>query len=287
MNILLAANNNYLKYVENLIFSVKTNMRKNDLKIYFINQNTSQKKINELKKRVERKYKIEFEIINISKDIFYNLPILAHFSVEMYFRLIAQYILPKELDRILWLDVDIVCLKNIEEFYCQSFDNRSMIVCADSLCEEMALKEHKNNLGMKYESKYFNSGVLLLNLKKMRRKYKMDDIINMSVQYKDKLKFPDQDILNVLYEGDVKYVNKYYNYQLIYKNNISQEDIDRIVLLHYTGPEKPWRFKCINKTSKYYWSYEKERGNYLKWISIYIVNFCYRITKKVYYMIRG
>ena len=117
MNILLAANNKYLKYMENLIFSIKCNLEKEDISIYFINQNVEEKTINRTKRNLERKYGIEFHIINISNDLFKNLPVLEHFSVEMYFRLIAQYILPQNLDRILWVDIDIVCLKNLETFY--------------------------------------------------------------------------------------------------------------------------------------------------------------------------
>ena len=287
MNILLAANNKYLKYMENLIFSIKCNLEKEDISIYFINQNVEEKTINRTKRNLERKYGIEFHIINISNDLFKNLPVLEHFSVEMYFRLIAQYILPQNLDRILWVDIDIVCLKNLETFYYQDFDNKSMVVCADSLYNGEMLEEHKYNLGINLNTKYFNSGVLLLNLNKIRKKYSIEDIINKSIEYKDKLKFPDQDVLNILYEGDVKYANKYYNYQLIYRDDIVQEDNEKIVLLHYTGAEKPWRFKCINKASKYYWLYEKKRGHYLKWIAIYAANYFYRLTKKVYYKIKG
>lgn len=287
MNILLAANKKYLKYMENLIFSIKYNLEKDDINIYFINQNVEEKFLNNIRKNLEKKYDINFHIINISNDLFQDLPILEHFSVEMYFRLIAQYILPQNLDRILWVDIDIVCLKNLEKFYYQDFDNKSMVVCADSLYDGEMLVEHKDNLGINQNTKYFNSGVLLLNLNKIREKYSIEDIINKSIECKDKLKFPDQDVLNILYEGDVKYTNKYYNYQLIFRDDIVQEDDEKIVLLHYTGAEKPWRFKCINKTSKYYWIYEKKRGHYLKWIAIYTTNYFYRLTKKVYYKIKG
>ena len=287
MNILLAADNKYLKYMENLIFSIKSNLDDENIKIYFVNQNVDKEKLNRKKRKLERKYDIEFNIINVSQEMFSNLPINEHFSVEMYFRMIAQFILPENLDRILWIDIDIVCLENIKQFYYQDFDNKSMIVCADSMYGEQMLVEHKENLGIKPDTKYFNSGVLILNLDKMRKKYTMEEIMETSIKYKDKLKYPDQDILNILYEGDVKYTGKRYNYQLIFRDDIEKGDEGKIALLHYTSAEKPWRFKAINKASKYYWIYEKKRGHYLKWIAIYTTNYFYRLIKKIYFKIKG
>ena len=218
--------------------------------------------------------------------MFNELPIRRHFSKEMYFRLIAQFLLPQNIERILWLDIDMVCLRSLKDIYYQNFYGNSMVVCAESQHDGELLVKHKINLGIREESTYFNSGVLLMNLEKIRNQYSMEEIIGKSFEIKDKLLFPDQDILNVLYEGDVKYSNKYYNYQMVYKDEIEESDRDKIYLLHYTGAEKPWRIKCINKASKYYWKYEKMRGHYLKWLAVYSLHYIYKGIRKCYFKIR-
>lgn len=285
MNILVATDEKYFKHIQSMIFSVYKNTDE-EIRVYFINQNVSYKKLKRLKQELHNKYNIKFDIINIEEEVFENFPTGFHFSVEMYFRLLAQYILPLEMDRILWLDVDIICLKNIKDFYYQEFEDKSLIVCPDKMSYSEKIQQYQERLGIHKKTIYFNSGVLLMNLEKLRKKYTKEQIIDISKQMQEVLTFPDQDILNVLYENDVKIVSNYYNYQLNGRNYLEKKDAEKIYFLHYNGQEKPWIYKCINEVSKYYWQNEKEQGHYMKYNIIHLKYYVYRVIKKIYFKIR-
>ena len=72
---------------------------------------------------------------------------------------------------------------------------------------------------------------------------------------KDAIHFPDQDILNYLYTGHVKYAdNLLYNCQRFgKKEEEKQVQYDQVVILHYTGIRKPWDIRFLDKRAKYYW----------------------------------
>ena len=54
-----------------------------------------------------------------------------HYSVAMYFRIFAHVLLPESIDRILYLDADIIVKNDITSFYAQDFEDKYMIVNED------------------------------------------------------------------------------------------------------------------------------------------------------------
>ena len=101
---------------------------------------------------------------------FKDLPLdPSRFSIETYSRIIAQYVLPQNVERILWLDADMIICKNINDFYNVDFEGKA-IVCAANLKQDTAKYfEHKIHLGMKTTDVYFNAGVILFNIAKLRK----------------------------------------------------------------------------------------------------------------------
>ena len=280
MNILISADKRYLNKYKTMLFSLKKYNK--DFTVFFLNQSLSHSKMRKFKKYLRKRIGCECIYIDIDKKLFEKLPInRVRFGTETYSRLLAQFYLPDDLDRILWVDADVICKKNIEKVYFQDFGNKSVIATID-IGEDYVRNNYQKKIGLDLNNKqhYVNAGIILLNIRRMRETTNIEYILNMFSELKDKVKLQDQDILNVLYKDDMKYESKYFNYQIRYIDSIDDEDLNKIFFLHYISTEKPWKIKSHNPLSFFWWEIEKERGNIIKYYS-------YLFARKVYMAIRN
>ncbi len=284
MNILISVNKAYLDKAEVMLGSLSRNTEE-QIDVYLLNRSLTYKEIQSFKGHLEKIGRINLVVIKISSDIIDNLPILSHFSVEMYYRIIAQFILPKNMDRILWLDADIIVKGDITSFYYQSFDDAYMVVCPDINNESNLIKNTKKKLGLPEEYLYFNSGVLLMNLSHLRKYTDEKQIIDCAIELKEKLTYPDQDILNYLYGSKVKYDDLYiYNYQTFQMPNIDKQQIKKVKILHYISNRKPWSWKYSGNHARFWWrEANKNRCQVFKTVLHYAMAFPYKLVY-IFYM---
>ena len=269
MNILISVNRDYLDKAETMLHSLRR-YNSEDVTVYLINRSLNDNKIRKLREYLHKNLTMDFKVINVSETVFDELPVFEErFSVEMYYRVIAQFLLPKSVDRIMWLDADIVICGNISEFYHQDFEDNLLVACPDAGCDEDGIVKIKNNLGLPKEHIYFNSGVLLLNIEALREKTNIDEIIRATQSIAEYFIYPDQDLLNYLYSGRIKYCNQYrFNCQIKSFGNLTKDQIKDIAILHYAGTHKPWLFYCLYELSSAAVPYFKEIALQGKWLSI-------------------
>jgi lipopolysaccharide biosynthesis glycosyltransferase len=110
------------------------------------------------------------------------------------------------------------------------------------------------DLNLKGE-KYFNAGIMFIDLEKWRKieiNHKAERIIeDDNIEFK----FWDQDILNILFDGDYLELEKKFNYAVDVENfSVNKNSImDKAVLIHYSGSKKPWTVEgLLNNTSNFY-----------------------------------
>lgn len=244
MNILLTANENFIKHAKDLLFSIKKNNKDESLNVFFLYLEISTLKIQELKQYVEEKINSKIKFFKLDTKMFLNLPTTnkektAYFGPEAYLRLFAQYILPANIDRILYLDIDIICNGSLKEFYYMDFNGNCFIACKD-----MGVTiEDKKRICLEPENNYINSGVLLMNLTLLRKICSIDELKEYIYINKNILVYPDQDILNKFYKGKFLIVSNKYNYAPFRE----QTKIKSTVLYHFVGKVKPWNTKEIYK----------------------------------------
>lgn len=265
LNILMSVNSNYLEKAQTMLFSIHLKV-KEEVTVYLLNHRLSCEEIRGFEKYLQTRCKMKAIIIDIKNTALDNLPVgNLNFSIEMYYRIIAQFLLPESLDRIVWLDADIVILNDITEFYYQDFDNKKYIVCADAKHDSKWVQEAKEKMKLPKEHLYFNSGVLLMNLPLLRKDTDMEFIIEQCNLLKERLTYPDQDILNYLYKEDVKYADwERYNYQVVGLKELDKSKVSKIIVLHYCGSDKPWDYWNISSVSKYYWRVRVKEGFFLE-----------------------
>jgi len=292
MNILISVNESYLDKAQTMLFSLRLHT-KGEVVVYLMNHKLSADIVQEFRSYLSKRCNIELVEIDVKNTALDSLPLGKYnFSIEMYYRILAQFLLPSTIDRILWLDADIILLKDISEFYNLPVSKDTMyVVCQDRNAEGELVKKCKEDLGLPPEHNYFNSGVLLMNLQGLRKMTDKETIIFKCLSLKEKLRFPDQDILNALYWRNVQYADwRVYNYQLTGVARILDDEAREIAILHYSGGAKPWDYKCMNRSSKHYWRIRVMQGDWSRCVLAYTMHFGLKIRNffvaKVCYAIR-
>lgn len=197
-------------------------------------------------------YHQKVEIIVINQHRFDGLTVNERFPVSMYYRFLLPEVLPHE-DKVLYLDCDIIVRHTLKSFYDTDLTGYALSAVVGESCDDIGL----DNL-LILKGKYFNSGVLLINLEYWRDNDIPMRLIHWVAANPDKCSLPDQNALNKLLDGLVVYADYTYNFQewwfsdsLIHYMHYSKwEDIRHQgmdpVVVHFCEAEKPWFVECKN-----------------------------------------
>ena len=129
---------------------------------------------------------------------------------------------------------------NIEDFYAAGVNDTSETI--KECCKRLNVE------------KYFNSGVLLLNMEKIRNDNIYEKFLDFAGENKDIIFFPDQDILNAVLKDKVKFLGNEWN-KIQYDNEYIDYKKQEIKIIHHTGFPKPWEINCVNKNRNYFFKY--------------------------------
>ncbi|MCI9200237.1 MAG: FkbM family methyltransferase [Lachnospiraceae bacterium] len=188
--------------------------------------------------------------------------VTEEWSMEAYFRLYMTELLPAHVDRVLYLDVDIIINKPLYDFYFMDMQDYEIVGCRDFsrvLHEEFEDKRKELFAGL-YEQEnfiYFNSGVMLVDMKKLRKKVSGADYMKAVRQLEGKLMAPDQDILNLFHWEMTGLVDEYrYDFFNACLKGVQPEEVKQAAsIIHYAGP-KPWVSNDIKvHAHRIWWEY--------------------------------
>ena len=295
MNILYVLDNNFISQVAASICSVCENNKSDELFFHVFTYNVTNDNKNNLINFVEKyQKKINiYDLDNLNKYFDYNFDTLGWRPVILG-RLVCDKILPSDVEKILYLDGDTIVIDSLSELY-----NTNLESCYIGACIEPTVdKQRKNALGLKGYP-YYNSGVLLIDLKKCRKDNVFPNIIEYYINNKDKIFAPDQDAINGCLKGKIytlvpkyNFVNsfKFYPYRVL--NKIAGEkcfvdlesykdSLNNPVIIHFLGEERPWRegntnkfrYEYIKYAKKTPWGYQDEKGWSLYFFFWRIFNF--------------
>lgn len=288
MNIIIAINEKYIEPAKTMLYSLACQQSEH-LVVYLLQSSIRQKKLDELSTFVSRKCHGELQIVQINKDLFANVPKRKWWTEETYYRLIAFEILPETVDRVLWLDADIIIKGNISEFYNQCFDGKHIAACAENT------KKNHQRLGLDEKHMYFNAGVVLYDLQALRQSLTVQQVFECIEKHRDHLDALDQDVLNLLFESKVKYNdaavynNETLGFAVLGRSKMAELK-NTAKVIHYIGSMKPWDPKGANWADTYWWKYEKNRGNTAAYIQYRLMNSPVKLwhcIRELYYLVLG
>ena len=204
--------------------------------------------------------------VRIDKNDFSDAPTTDRYPSEMYYRIFAAKYLPESLDRILYLDPDLVVNGSISGLYETPFDG-ALFAAASHVGNFMTLINSVRLNASNERTPYINSGVMLMNLKALRERQDRDKVFRYIEENRNRLILPDQDIISALYGPDIKLIDSYrYNMtERLFALHIEAKtwlDVDWVrkhsVIIHYCGRNKPWKPGYIGKLGIFYDNAEAE-----------------------------
>ncbi len=259
INIMLAPDNNYVKHCAVVMASILLNCdRTSSLNFFIMDFDITDANKNFLKSLTKiRPFNITF--LDVSNFDFSMLPLNRdHIKVpSTYYRLVVCELVPKNIDKILYLDCDVIVEKDLKELFDIDLDK----YLAGTVEDECAII-NSLRLGLNY---YFNSGVILFNVKKLRN----FDLYNKCLQYfnenKNLITLQDQDILNGVLSEKCKKLHLKWNASTpIFENSVWKQDASfheklqaaiEPGIIHYTFTPKPWQKKCTHILKDEYLKY--------------------------------
>lgn len=202
-----------------------------------------------LKKVVnEANQEIMFYYVELKKEDFINLKDIELYSPGALFRLkLAELV---KVDKILYLDADIICNLNIKNLFDENIDDYAVAAVLD---REVVNQDNISNNRL-YKKipidviNYFNSGVLLFNLNYIRKNYNMFCQAMTFLKKYPYVPFSDQAALNYLFQDKCKFLNCKYNWGV-------NKGVNKECIYHFSGEiDKPWIFKT-SPLRILYWKY--------------------------------
>lgn len=197
--------------------------------------------------------------IYVNDEMLSFAPTTDRYPHEMYYRIFAARYLPEDMDRILYLDPDIVINGKLAPLYDLQLDG--YFFAAATHVRETLRKINVLRLGMHEDGIYINSGVLLMNLKLLREEQDYDIVFRYIKKYKKLLTLPDQDVISGLYSNRILPIDPCsYNMTerlfTMYFSSAAWRDIDWVransKIIHYCGRNKPWKENYMGKLDVFY-----------------------------------
>lgn len=266
INIAFAPDNNYVMPTTVALTSLLINNKEEDLCIYIIyledDLSISSRNIFE---NLAKKYNKKIIFKEVKRKSLDKFPKFRH-GLSAYLRIFTPILLPN-VDKLIYLDGDIIVNKNISDLYDIDISNFEMAGVSD--LKQLFDPEYLKIIGFKYNRYYINSGVLLMNLRALRK-------LNILVQtdcylkkYKDLIYHEDQDILNCICPNILLLPPKYNSIIHLWNKNIKickqiwteneiKEAKHNPVIIHYLGGLKPWKYEVNHPYKKLWYKYLKQ-----------------------------
>lgn len=256
MNICLCFSKNWSHYVAVEVYALfKNNIKNAPIKVYLMSEELTRNDLIEFD-NVCNYFGSEFTYQYIEMKDFYNKHMEntvntdSRFTKYTNFRLAIPYLIPD--DRLLYIDTDALVCNDLSELYNMDLEGNWIAGVEDLFLQQ----GHKTSLGFSEDSLYFNAGVLLLDLYKIRESLIADKWLYL-LRNKH---FPahDQDIVFSTIYPRFKKVDVKYNISL--STCIDLEKVKDISICHFAGATKPWN----DKTVPFFDIWEKYEKEYTK-----------------------
>ncbi len=277
--IVFAFNNDYSKYFSVALQSIIDNSCTNKkYDIIALVTDVNERNKNLISTMLPEHFSIRFFDISECIPIEFkkiHFKILEYYSSDIYSRLFIPFLF-QNYEKVLYLDSDIVVEDDISTIN-YNMQDKTLAAALDTIVPFLGEQKDRTFhmqevLKLENIEKYFNSGVLLFNLKNMNlQEYKQKLMEAFKVS---ELLFPDQDILNKIFQNKVDFLPRKWNFNSSpyvnenFYNHITgkyKEDFisarKRPNIIHFTSKYKPWNSNT-NDNYERFWLYARKTPFY-------------------------
>lgn len=193
---------------------------------------------------------IIIKIYYIDINVFKNLPTTLAWSYATYYRFIMGKVLYGIVDKVLYIDADILCIGALAGLKNIDMDNNIVL----AISEEGQF--NVNRLGIQ-QGKYFNAGALFIDINKWNDGQIAEQAVALLQENPEKYTYLDQDVLNILLDGKTRFIDNKWNY-LYDMRKMDSALPQGVIFIHYIG-DKPWqRWSEHHSMKKFYDEYARK-----------------------------
>ncbi len=178
-----------------------------------------------------------------------------YFTLTIYFRIFIPAMFP-QYEKAIYIDSDVVLNSDIAELYDTEIGDNYIGACSDKSIVDVPPLVHyvENAVGIKIQN-YINSGVLLMDLNKLREKKLETKFLDLLNTYHIDCIAPDQDYINALCKDKIYYLGEEWDTM----PNENHPELKNPKLIHYNLFSKPWCYDNIQYEDKF-WKYAEDSG---------------------------
>ena len=254
INIVFITDENYLPQFCIALTSLLKNNQDVVDKIFLIHDLTNEKKILKVLEYFKKVYAVTILPLKMhNSSEFENFTTTYHATKAVYYRLALADILPNDIQRVLYLDSDLIVTGNLSKLADLYFSEQCIAYGVDHVHQPPEfVVEQGQRFGMVFK-KYYNTGVLYLNLELMRKFGSTEKLLAIATKHNERLVYWDQDVLNIYF------LNRWANLEFSYNAFDLTEKLNYLPkIVHYSGHQKPWKFPCTHPYKDLYWEYVKD-----------------------------
>jgi lipopolysaccharide biosynthesis glycosyltransferase len=192
--------------------------------------------------------------IHVDSQSLEGFPVDGHITIAAYYRLLLPAVLPHGVQKVLFLDCDLVIIDSLHDLWHTSLGTHPMGAVIDRRQEINC-----GRLGLNEGSAYFNSGVMLIDLLKWRESDVVSEGLAFVRSNPECIEYWDQDVLNHLFEGQWLPLDHRWNaLPYLWGMNLDPGEqppnLYKPAIVHFagSGSGKPWNYYCIHPYSNLY-----------------------------------
>jgi lipopolysaccharide biosynthesis glycosyltransferase len=182
-----------------------------------------------------------------SGESFRGLPLpgrwkLPWISAAMYLRLLMPAAVSRWTERLLYLDVDVLCMSSLTELWETNLGGASLGAVVDTCTPTIGSRTGLPGAPdfIKPDNPYFNSGILVIDVQEWLRSQITERCFDYLSGLRGVFRFPDQDALNVAAHRRWLELDNKWNY-LVNFDPDPQPDREHTGIVHFAGQRKPWQ----------------------------------------------
>jgi lipopolysaccharide biosynthesis glycosyltransferase len=266
--IVCAASNSYAMPLGVVICSTLANVESNCRVIFFVIDGGITKKNKTKLLSIIKSANAEIRWLQPLDGIFDRMVVRGHIRKESYFRLLIPYLLPNQYSKVIYLDSDLIVQGDLSQLWNMDINNEYLLAVQDLgipyVSSSYGLANYQE-LGIPADCKYFNSGVLVINLEKWRSNNISKKVIEFIEKNSEYIRWCDQDGLNAILGGkwgelETKWnqtccFHKYSKRELLFtKGKIEREPNDTCII-HFATSLKPWNSNVHHPANELFFNY--------------------------------
>lgn len=197
-DIVINTDDKFLQHAMAMLCSLYENNKKHNIVVHVLQKSLSAKSREYLTK-LSIKYNNSIIYYDVDESQLQGVQFRKNrpLSMAAYYRLLLSSVLPYNINKVLYLDCDIIIVRDIEEIFNIEIDDYALAASIDTLPYS---QQHRLQLHMEADERTFCSGVMLVNLKYWRDNNVEPYLLEYAKRYRKVVYLHDQDVLNYAFK---------------------------------------------------------------------------------------